>query len=83
MGKMFAVECKVKREVIGQYRGYEIIHAEQVDYYTEEPFIDGSGSKWYEMVNHSTGDKIITNIRSSVEPHIDYELKKQKRRRVA
>ena len=80
---MFAIECAVKREVIGQYRGYEIVYAEQVDFYTEESFSDGSGSKWYEMTNHVTGHSMFANVRSSVEPQIDYAISKRARQRVA
>ena len=78
--------CGVKRETIGSYRGYEIIHVEQVDLYTEEPL--NNGCDWYLMVNRSNpiyplGDEISASKEWQIKHSLDYRLDVRAKRRCA
>lgn len=68
--------CDVKETYLETYREYEIYELEQVELATGEPFRDGSGSKWYEMYNPNTEDRISAQYQWwRVYSDIDYRIK--------
>lgn len=68
--------CDTVETYIETYRNYEVYEVQQVERGTGKPFKDGSGAKWYEMVNRITGDKITTMHHWwRVHDSIDYRLK--------
>lgn len=69
------IMCDVKETYLETYREYEIYEIEQVELITGEPFKDGSGSKWYEMYNPNTEDKISVQQWWRVHESIDYRIK--------